>query len=180
MTRGEVRTVVLDKLRLTPDSVVWDIGAGTGSVAVACARFCPWGDVHAVERSADAAALLRRNKERFKSYNLWIHEGNAASLLSSLPRPTHVFVGGSGGELRQILEHVGSRGGKIRVVVSGVTLGTVCAAFEVLGGAGFYGRDALQISVSRSRLVANSVIMAAENPVTLLSAWTRAEEGGPL
>ncbi|MDR1873493.1 MAG: precorrin-6y C5,15-methyltransferase (decarboxylating) subunit CbiE [Synergistaceae bacterium] len=179
MTRGEVRTIVLDQLRLTPDSVVWDIGAGTGSVSVACARLCPWGDVHAVERSEDAAALLRRNREKFGAYNLWVHEGNAASLLRSLPRPTHVFVGGSGGELRRILEHVGGLGkldqfGKsIRVVVSGVTLETICVAHEVLCGADFRGPDVLQVAVSRSRVVGNSVIMAAQNPVTLLSAWTR-------
>jgi precorrin-6Y C5,15-methyltransferase (decarboxylating) len=172
MTRQEVRTVILDQLRLSPDSLLWDVGAGTGSVAVACGGLCPFGEVHALERSPEALGLLRANKGKFRSYNLFIHEGSAPEALKKLPPPTHVFVGGSGGKLRQVLEHVRSRGEGIRVVVSGVTLGTLCAAFETLGGPGFRHRDVLQISVSRGKTLGGNVIMTAGNPVTLLSAWT--------
>jgi precorrin-6Y C5,15-methyltransferase (decarboxylating) len=167
-----VRTVILDRLRLSLDSVLWDIGAGTGSVSVACARLCPFGEVHALERLPEAVSILRANKARFRSYNLFIHEGGAPAALDDLPPPTHVFVGGSGGRLREILEYVRGRGENVRVVVSGVTLGTICAAFETLGGPGFHSRDALQISVSRGRALGESVVMTAQNPVTLLSAWT--------
>jgi precorrin-6Y C5,15-methyltransferase (decarboxylating) len=177
MTREEVRTMVLDRLRLTRSSLLWDIGAGTGSVAVACARLCPFGEVHALERLPEAVTLLRGNKAKFRSYNLFIHEGSAPEALAELPPPTHVFVGGSGGKLRRILEHLESRGENIRVVVNGVTLGTVCAAFEALGGPGFRHRDALQLSVSRGRALGKSVVMAAQNPVTLLSAWTTGKNG---
>jgi precorrin-6Y C5,15-methyltransferase (decarboxylating) len=179
MTREEVRTMVLDRLRLSRDSLLWDIGAGTGSVAVSCARLCPFGEVHALERLPEAVALLGANKAKFRAYNLFIHQGEAPEALAELPRPTHVFVGGSGGKLRQILEHAAGLGEGIRVVVSGVTLGTVCAAFEALGGPGFRQRDALQISVSRGRALGESVVMTAQNPVTLLSAWTQGVSGGP-
>ncbi|MDR1874330.1 MAG: precorrin-6y C5,15-methyltransferase (decarboxylating) subunit CbiE [Synergistaceae bacterium] len=177
MTGEEVRTMALDRLRLSPDSVVWDIGAGTGSVSVACARLCPFGEVHAAERLSEAVSLLRANKAKFRSYNLFIHEGGAAESLGNLPRPTHVFVGGSGGELRQILEHVGNLSEDIRVVVSGVTLNTIAVASQVLSGPGFYGMDALQVSISRSKPVRDSLIMAARNPVTLLSAWAGRQDG---
>jgi precorrin-6Y C5,15-methyltransferase (decarboxylating) len=184
MTRQEVRTVALDQLRLSPDSVLWDIGAGTGSVSVACGQLCPFGEVHALERSPEALSLLRANKSKFRSYNLFVHEGSAPEALEDLPPPTHVFVGGSGGQLRRILERVRDRGGDIRVVISGVTLGTICAAFDALGGPGFRRRDSLQVSVSRGRVLEmkgmqgmeeEGVVMTAQNPVTLLSAWT---EGG--
>ncbi|MDR2179402.1 MAG: precorrin-6y C5,15-methyltransferase (decarboxylating) subunit CbiE [Synergistaceae bacterium] len=184
MTRQEVRTMALDLLGLSPDSVLWDIGAGTGSVSVAGARLCPFGEVHALERSAEALDLLRANKEKFRAYNLFIHEGSAAAL-EDLPVPTHVFVGGSGGELRRMLAHVQGRGADIRVVVSAVTLGTLCAAFEVLGG--FRGRDVLQVSVSRGKVLmgtgvglgvgTENVVMTGQNPVTLLSAWTTGNDG---
>jgi precorrin-6Y C5,15-methyltransferase (decarboxylating) len=177
MTREEVRTIALDKLRLDSASVVWDIGAGTGSVSVACARLCPWGEVHAAERLPQAIQLLQANKAKFRAYNLFIHEGDAASLLDSLPAPTHVFVGGSGGTLPQILQHVGGRGENIRVVVSGVTLNTVAVAFEIMSGREFYSLDVLQVSVSRGKAVGDKMIMSAQNPVTLLSAWTKAKAG---
>ncbi|MDR3230444.1 MAG: precorrin-6y C5,15-methyltransferase (decarboxylating) subunit CbiE [Synergistaceae bacterium] len=179
MTRMEVRTIILSRLRLEADSVVWDIGAGTGSVSIACARACPYGEVHAVERLPEAARLVRSNGARFRAHNLFVHEGNAAELLESLPRPNAVFIGGSGGELRQILERVAQIDitdcpvtTPVRVVVSGVTLGTIAVASDVLNGPGFRDFEAAQISVTRSQPVGNSVVMAAQNPVTIFSAWT--------
>jgi precorrin-6Y C5,15-methyltransferase (decarboxylating) len=180
MTRGEVRTVILDKLSTGLEAVVWDVGAGTGSVAVACSRLCPYGEVHAVERLPEAADLLRTNKENFRAYNLFVHEGEAEILLETLPRPTHVFVGGSGGMLRKILGHVkklGEENEKIFVLVSGVTLKTITTAYEVFSGEGFSDLDVTQIAVSRSRSAGDSVILAAQNPITLLSAYTGKGEG---
>ncbi|MDR2529598.1 MAG: precorrin-6y C5,15-methyltransferase (decarboxylating) subunit CbiE [Synergistaceae bacterium] len=176
MTRGEVRTVILDRLSLELEAVVWDVGAGTGSVAVACSRLCPYGEVHAVERLPEAARLLRANKENFRAYNLFIHEGEARNLLETLPRPTHVFIGGSGGALREILGHVkklsnDDKNRKIFVTVSGVALKTIGMAYEILSGEGFSGLDVTQVAISRSRSVGSSLILAAQNPVTLLSAY---------
>ena len=176
MTREDVRTVILDRLCLTRDAILWDIGAGTGSVSVACSQFCPYGEAHAVEKLPEAVRLLNANKKKFRAYNLFTHEGDAENLIESLPLPTHVFVGGGGKKLRYILERVGnlsaSGGRKIFVVVSGVTLSTIGTAYEILSGAGFGGLDVTQISVSRGKNVGDSMIMAARNPVTLLSAWT--------
>ena len=178
MTREDVRTIILDRLNLTRDAVLWDIGAGTGSVSVACSQLCPYGEVHAVERLPEAIQLLNANKKKFRAYNLFAREGDAEKLIESLPSPTHVFVGGSGGgeKLRQILEYVGNPGasgeGKVFVAVSGVTLSTIGTAYEILSGTDFSGLDVTQISVSRGKTVGDSMILAAQNPVTLLSAWT--------
>jgi precorrin-6Y C5,15-methyltransferase (decarboxylating) len=175
MTREEVRTIILDKLRLEGDSVVWDVGAGTGSVAIACSQLCPYGEVHALERSLEAIRALKANKEKFRAYNLFIHEGLAENSTGGLPRPTHVFIGGSGGALNQILEHIkelGAEGENIFVTISGVTLKTVATAYEILSGDGFKGLDVAQIAISRSKVLGDSLIMAAQNSVTLLSART--------
>ena len=101
MTREEVRAVITAKLRLTPDSVVWDLGAGTGSVSVAAARLCR--ELHAAEIDAEAAALVRANAEKFRLHNVTVHEGSALAVMEHLPDPDVVFIGGSGPELPAIL-----------------------------------------------------------------------------
>ena len=175
MTREEVRTLVLDKMELRPDSVVWDIGAGTGSIAVSCALAAPYGEVHAVERLPRACELIEANKVRFRLPNLHVHRGDAAELLDALPAPACVFIGGSGGRLRMMLEYV-RKWEKVRIVVSGVTLETVCDASAVMNGSGFHDFDVLQLAVARGKNVGSSTIMAAQNPVTLLCARTGEEK----
>lgn len=66
MTKGEIRAIVLQKLQLFPDAVVWDIGAGTGSISVECARMCPFGTVFAVEYQEKALQILAQNKAYFR------------------------------------------------------------------------------------------------------------------
>ncbi|MDO4785905.1 MAG: precorrin-6y C5,15-methyltransferase (decarboxylating) subunit CbiE [Fretibacterium sp.] len=173
MTREEVRSVVLDRLELRPDSVLWDVGAGTGSVSAAAALAFPDAEVHAVECVPEAVSLLERNRERFRLHNMTIRPGRALALAGSLPDPTHVFVGGSGGELRELLELLPGRAGAVRVVVAAVTLQTLSEAVTALSGPGYRDLEAVQISVSASRALGRSLLMAARNPVTLLCAWCR-------
>lgn len=172
MTKSEVRSVILDKLELTRGAVLWDIGAGTGSVSVAAALMCPECEIYAVDSDSRAAALAEENRKKFHCFNMNVLHGSGLDVISGLPAPTHVFIGGSGGELRAILARVADIGG-VRVVVSAVslrTLGEACAAME---GEGFSGFEAVQLAVSRSKALGDSRIMAAQNPVTICSAWTR-------
>lgn len=78
MTKEEIRVLILHKMKLHPDDVVWDIGAGTGSVSIECARQVPFGTVHSVERNETAVKLIYKNKEKFSADNLFIYEGDAA------------------------------------------------------------------------------------------------------
>lgn len=178
MTKGDVRSIVLDKLELTPQAVFWDIGAGTGAVTVSAALLCHGGEAHAIESAPAAVELEMANKKKFHCFNMKIHCGRASAVMKSLPAPTHVFVGGSGGELCEILSGVASRGKGIRVVVSAVSMQTLCAAAEVMDGAAFLYPEATQLSVSKSKIIGNSKIMAAQNPVTIFSAWTSGKKGG--
>lgn len=91
MTKRDVRALVVSALHLKPNGVVWDIGAGTGSVSVECARQCPLGEVYAVEMKDEALDLIRRNAERFHALNLRVVPGRALEVLSALPAPDAGF-----------------------------------------------------------------------------------------
>ena len=104
MTKRDVRALVVSALHLKPNGVVWDIGAGTGSVSVECARQCPLGEVYAVEMKDEALDLIRRNAERFHALNLRVVPGRALEVLSALPAPDAVFLGGTTGEAEAIVE----------------------------------------------------------------------------
>ena len=104
ITKREVRAVSLYLLRLRSDSVVWDIGAGTGSVAIEAGCIAHRGSVYAVERDPDSIGLLRRNAERLAGCNVKVVHGAAPPALERLPDPDSVFVGGSGGQLAGILD----------------------------------------------------------------------------
>lgn len=173
MTREEVRAVILAKLGLSRASVLWDIGSGTGSISAAAAALCPDGEVCAVEIAPAAAELSVRNMKKLRAYNVRVHVGAALETVDALPAPTHIFVGGSGRELPELLEKIASMEAGIKVVVSAVTLKTYSIASEALSGPGFSGFDAVQINVSRMKKIGESAIMAAQNPVTIFSAVTR-------
>ena len=103
MTKEEVRALALSKLRLEAHHVVWDVGAGTGSVSVECALSCPAGRVYAVEKKEEALALLAENRARFHAANLEVVAGTAPEALEALSAPDRVFLGGTSGSLEDIL-----------------------------------------------------------------------------
>lgn len=103
ITKWEARAVCLYALGLKPDGVVWDIGAGTGSVAVEAARIAYRGTVYAVDRDADSAGLLRRNIARYGCGRVEVIVGAAPEALAELPDPDAVFIGGGGGAIAAIV-----------------------------------------------------------------------------
>ena len=93
MTKSEVRAVSVEKLELSADSVLYDIGAGTGSVSVEAAAFLPEGTVYAIEKKREAVELLKKNREKFRAERIRIIEGAAPEALEGLEAPTHAFLG---------------------------------------------------------------------------------------
>ena len=166
MTKQEVRAAALAKLAVAPGDICWDIGAGTGSVSVELAAVCrgAW----AVERKAEACALLRQNRAKFHAYPLRIVEGNAPEVLHTLPKPDAVFVGGSGGRLPEILQAVYDANSAARVCVPAIALETVQTAFTALENLG-YSVEIAQISVSRTKAAGGLHMLLAHNPVFLLT-----------
>ena len=175
MTKEEIRVLILHKMKIHPDDVIWDIGAGTGSVSVECARQAPFGQVHSVERDEAAVHLIEKNREKFGLDNLFIYEGDAAERAAHLPAPDKVFIGGSGGKLREIMEIIDTFPKKIQVTVSAVTLETIAEAGEILGN---YDADydVIQATVGRGRKIGSYHIMDTNNPVMIFTAAIHGQE----
>lgn len=173
MTKEEVRAVILSKLRLQPDAVVWDLGAGTGSISIECARLCPYGKVYAVEYKEAALNILEKNKAYFQMEHLTVVPGRAEVQMEKLPMPDCVFIGGSGGAMEQILDIICALPKKIRLVASAVTLETQAELYPLLEQ--LPGFEVVQIAVSCGRQVGNYRVLEGNRPVLLFSCETRSE-----
>lgn len=175
MTKEEVRILTMVKARLLPDHVVWDIGSGTGSLTVEAARLVPEGMVYAVERSPEGVELTRHNVESFGLANVQVIPGEAPDALALLPDPDRVLIGGSGGNLPEIVEILQYRlkpGG--RLVINAVTLQTVGTALANLGLP--WHVEVIQMGVARGVPAGGRHLMKALNPVFIISA-ERGEDG---
>ena len=172
MTKEEVRALALSKLRLEAHHVVWDVGAGTGSVSVECALSCPAGRVYAVEKKEEALALLAENRARFHAANLEVVAGTAPEALEALSAPDRDFLGGTSGSLEDILNVIFRKNPAARVVCTAVTLETVGEAARCF--AGLEGADMVQVAVTRTRPAGRYHLMDAQNPVWIFSGEGRA------
>lgn len=170
MTKEEVRAVSISKLRLRKDSIVCDIGAGTGSVSIECGLRCKNGRVYAVEKNLQAVELISKNIEKFKLNNIDIIEGKAPGILNGLPDPDRVFVGGTGGNMDGILDWVNRFDKDVRVVVNAITIESVYEAVESFQNKGFDNVEIVNVAVSRSRKAGSKHLMQAINPVYVISA----------
>ena len=167
MTKEEVRALALCKLRLQPWHTVWDVGAGTGSVSVECALACPEGRVYAIEKKEAALDLLSENKARFGCANLELVPGTAPEALKDLPAPDRVFLGGTSGDMEEILAVIFEKNPQARVVCTAVTLETVGEAARLF--APLEGADMVQGAVARPPRAGRYHLMDAQNPVWMFS-----------
>ena len=165
MTKSEIRAISMSRLEIGSDSVVWDVGSGSGSVSVECALAAYNGKVYAVEKEEDAAELTERNAVRFHADNIEVVKGTAPEALKELPAPTHVFVGGSGGGLEQIIAVCLEKNADVRIVINTVTLETMAEALECAKKFGFGYFEAVSVSAARSRKAGRYNMMMAQNPV---------------
>lgn len=176
MTKSEVRSISLSRLRLTKDSIVYDVGAGTGSVSVEAALQAWAGKVYAIEKKPEAAKLIRQNSQRFGTANLTVVEGTAPRALADLPAPTHAFIGGSSGNLREILETLLRKAPSVRVVVNAITLETVAETLKCLRELPVRQEDIAVVSVGKAKQAGGLHLMMGQNPVYVISFAGRAED----
>ena len=168
MTKQEVRAAVLAKLAVRPEDILWDVGAGTGSVSVELALAAPRGRVYAVECRPEGCALIKANREKFRTRNLVLVEGLAPAALSDLPAPDAVFIGGSKGSLAAIVDAALDKNPDARICVSAIALETLSAAVAALTAKGRTVQVS-QIAVSRARAVGGLHLMMAQNPIYLIT-----------
>lgn len=167
MTKEEVRSVILSKLRLQPDSVVWDIGAGTGSVSISCAKCCPFGKVYAIEYQETALDILKKNCAYLHAENVTVLAGRAEQVIETLPIPDCIFIGGSDGACSKILQQIQALPTAVRLVVSSVTLETQAELTALLQD--MPQLEVVQIAVGRSRAVGKYHVLESNHPVMLFS-----------
>ena len=170
ITKLEVRAVSLAKLTLRSHSVVWDIGAGSGSVGLEAARIARHGHVYAIEKNEADAANARENARLLRATNYTLVEGRAPQHLDIWPDPDAVFIGGSGGELAELIRLVFKRiheGGKL--VMNFVTIENLAAATAVLKELNA-DWEVVQLQASRSQPILDMHRLAAQNPVWIVIA----------
>ena len=169
MTKEEVRCLSIAKLRLEPHHTLWDVGAGTGSVSCEGALAVNEGRVFAVEQKEEAVALLEKNKAALGLTNLHIVPGTAPEALRDLPAPDRVFLGGSGGNMEEILRCALEKNPAVRIVANAVTLETTAEILRCFAALDLTDTDMVQVAATRTRKAGRYHLMDAQNPVWIVS-----------
>ena len=165
MTKKEIREVSICKLRLYPEAVVYDIGSGTGSVAVEMADMSPDIEVFALEQKPEAVELIEKNKEKFHLDNITVLKTKAPEGLMDLKMATHAFIGGSGGNMKEIIETLYQINPGMRIVINAVSIETLCEIKEILMAYPVCDTEFVQLQVSRVKELGAYHMMQAENPI---------------
>lgn len=169
MTEEEVRVIALAKLGLEKDSVVYDIGAGTGSMAVEAAREAFAGTVYAVEEQAEAVDLIRKNRKKFRTSNLIPVYGEILEACTRLEPPTHAFIGDCKGKLGEILVMLLTKNPKIQIVLTTDTLETVSDMLVCIRELPFVNADIVEVQTSRAQVSEKGCRMQGQGPVFVIS-----------
>lgn len=170
LSKREIRLSIISALRLRPDSVVWDIGAGTGTIPVETGLLCPQGKIIAIERDEEIVSLIRRNCDRFGVGNVEIVEGSAPECLQDIPEIPHRVCIEGGRSIKAILSEVWrllSNGG--RMVVTAANLENLYAISESFAELQVRNIEVVQSSVNRLETRGINQIFAAVNPIFILS-----------
>ena len=173
MTKENIRLLAVARLAIRPDSVVWDVGAGTGSVSAACAMAAWQGQVWAVEKEPEALELIRQNREALGLWNLRVIEGEAPAALAELPRPDCVFIGGSSGSMAEIFQVVLEKNPAARICLTAVSLESLTDGLTCMQQFALDHVDVTQISAAQAKTLGKYHMMMGQNPVWILSGEGR-------
>ena len=168
MTKSEVRSLILSNLDLKEDSVVYDIGAGTGSVSVEMALAAFRGAVYAIERNPEAIELIQENAVRFQADNIRIVSGEAPEAMEFLPVPTHAFIGGTAGRSEEIVSALRKKNPDIRIVMSAVTLETLADTIRQVRETESRRCQISAVSISRAKRTGSYHMMTPQNQVYII------------
>ena len=171
---GEKGQIVIPKearqiFGVQPGDTVWDVGAGTGAVTFELARKAMDGAVFAVERNTEAIELIAQNRQKLGGFNVHIVQGHAPEVLADLPKPNCVFVGGSGGNIREIIEIALMKNPKARIAVNAIALETLQETQRLFAEFGLQQVEITQLSAARGKSIGCYTMMTANNPVFILS-----------
>jgi cobalt-precorrin-6B (C15)-methyltransferase len=170
LTQRETRLLLVSQLRLQTDSVLWDIGAGTGTIPVETGLLCPKGHIVAVERDEEVAVLIKRNCDRFGVKNVEVIEKSAPECLETLtPLPTRVCFEG-GRPVKQILEQVWQKLlPKGRIVATASSLENLYTLSETFSALQVRNIEVVQSVINRLETRGRHQVFAAVEPMFILS-----------
>jgi precorrin-6Y C5,15-methyltransferase (decarboxylating) len=175
ITKSEIRAITLSKLRLLKDHVLWDLGAGSGSISIEASLLVPLGKVIAIEKKPERIQQIEINKSRFGTQNLEIVQAVLPEGLEGLPRPDRIFIGGGGRDLENIINAAAaflkSNG---LIVINTVLMQNLQTAAEALRALNFKTSE-IQVQVNRSREMPWGDRLEAQNPVWIISGMRKAE-----
>jgi precorrin-6Y C5,15-methyltransferase (decarboxylating) len=169
MTKSEVRTVSIGKLNLKSDYTVYDIGAGTGSVSIEAALKLYNGTLYAIEKDLEAVDLIEKNIEKFKAYNIEVIKGTAPEAIEELPNPDACFIGGSRGNMDDIINAVLKKNPHVNVVINTITLQSLNEAINCMEKYKFGNVEIVYISVAKSKKMGEYDLMLGQNPIYIIS-----------
>ena len=172
ITKDEVRAVTIHKLRLPQAGVFWDIGSGSGSISIEAARLFPGLKVFAIEKNNGQILNIKKNKIRFEASNIEIIEGLAPDVLKELPSPDRVFIGGSSGQLEEIISLLTKKMFSGIAIINATKIETLAKAIAGMQKAGFKV-EISQVSVSRTKAVDNGNYLSPLNPVFIVKGEAR-------
>ena len=175
MTKQEVRSISISKLAPRSTDIIYDIGAGTGSVSVELALIAKNGKVWAFERNPEAIELIRMNSKKLNAQNLAIVEGEASTEIKETPAPDCVFIGGSGGNLHSMLDTIYLKNNKARVVINAITVETLASVLDYYKNKSNYEIEIVNVFCARSQKIGSYNLMKAQNPVYVISANRKGE-----
>lgn len=172
ITKEEVRVIQISKARLKPGQIVYDIGCGSGSISIEAAlQVESSGKVLAVDYDENAVELTRKNIKKFGLTNILVIHGNAKEKISELEEADTIFIGGTGGDTKEIVEISEKKlksGG--RIVIGIILIETLYSVLQILDKLQFESVDITQVTISKSRKTSTGTMMLARNPVTIISA----------
>jgi precorrin-6Y C5,15-methyltransferase (decarboxylating) len=172
MTKQTIRAAIISKMKVAKTDTVWDVGAGTGSVSVELAMKASRGKVWAVEKAEEGCRLIEENKKQFGVWNLNIIPGKAPEALEDLPAPDKVFIGGSSGNLEDIIDLVLAKNEQALVCVSAIVLETMADTVKLMTDRGM-DTDIIHVSVNTSRPIGKRHMMMAANPIYIITGRKR-------
>lgn len=169
MTKEEIRQLALCRLNLTRNAVVYDIGSGTGSIAISAAKLSPGIDVYAIDHNKNAIELIETNAREMGTFNVTVTNDSAPECLSSLPMATHAFIGGSSGKLKDILDKLYEINPYMRVVINAISLESVGEITALLDEYSIANMDMIMVMINRINKVGDYHMPSPMNPVYICS-----------
>ncbi|MDD7410917.1 precorrin-6Y C5,15-methyltransferase (decarboxylating) subunit CbiT [Fusobacterium gastrosuis] len=173
MTKQEIRAISIAKLMLKPNSILIDVGAGTGTIGIEAATYMPQGKVYAIEKEEKGLDTIKLNADKFELKNFELIHGKAPDVIPNIAYD-RMFIGGSTGGLDEIINHFmkyATDGGIL--VINCITLETQSKAIEILKEKGFKDIEIITVTVGRAKKVGPYTMMFGENPICIIKVIKR-------